>query len=130
MLLTEAEYQSRDRDSVILLSAMYAGLLMLAMTGLAMFIALRDRIHGAYVGFVATSFLLLLAVNGHAYALPVLDMLGYWRELGILALVNLSAAFTLMLARAFANVGRDAPRTDVAMRSEEHTSELQSLMRI
>src|SRR3546814_4977230 len=42
-------------------------------------------------------------------------MLGYWRELGILALVNLSAAFTLMLARAFANVGRDAPRTDVAM---------------
>lgn len=115
MLMSEAQYQSRDRDSVILLSAMYAGLLVLAMTGLAMFIALRDRIHGAYVGFVATSFVLLLAVNGHAYALPVLNVLAYWRELGILALVNLLTAFTVMLARAFANAGRDAPRTDGAM---------------
>ncbi len=115
MLLSEEEYQSKDRDSVILLSAMYAGLLVLAMTGLAMFIALRDRIHGAYVGFTATSFFLLLAVNGHAYSLPVLDVLAYWRELGILALVNLLTAFTVMLARAFANAGRDAPRSDTVM---------------
>ncbi len=116
MLLAETEYLSKDRDSVILLAAMYAGLLVLALNGLAMFVALRDRIHGAYVGFTATSFLLLLAVNGHAYALPVLNVLAYWRELGILALVNLLTAFTVMLARAFANAGRDAPRSDVVMK--------------
>jgi len=112
LLLSEAQYQAMDRDSVILLAAMYAGLLVLALTGLAMYIALRDRTHGAYVGFTATALFLLLSINGHAYALPVLDILAYWRELGLLALASLLSAFTAMLARAFANGGRDAPRSD------------------
>lgn len=112
LLLSEAQYLSRDRDNVILLAAMYAGLLVLALTGLAMYIALRDRIHGAYVGFTATALFLLLAINGHAYALPVLDVLAYWRELGLLALANGLGAFTAILARAFANAGRDSPRSD------------------
>lgn len=114
-LMPLAEYRAMDRRNAIALTALYASLSMLALTGLAMFLALRDRLHGAFVGFSTSSLLLLLALNGHLYTLPVLDALGYWREMGILALANLTAGFTMMLVRGFANLGREAPRCDLML---------------
>lgn len=111
-LMPQADYRTMDRRNAITLAVIYASLSVLALTGLAMFLALRDRLHGAFVGFSATSLLLLLALNGHLYTLPLLDTLGYWREMGILALANLAAGFTMMLVRGFANLGREAPRCD------------------
>lgn len=114
-LMPLAEYRALDRRNAILLAAIYAGLCVLTLTGLAMFLALRDRLHGAFVGFSSASLLLLLGLNGHLYALPGLSALGYWREMGILALANLAAGFTMMLVRGFAGLGREAPRCDLML---------------
>lgn len=114
-LMPLAEYRAMDRRNAIALGAIYASLSVLTLTGLAMFLALRDRLHGAFVGYAGTSLLLLLALNGHLYHLPLFDTLGYWREMGILALANLAAGFTMMLVRGFANLGREAPRCDLML---------------
>lgn len=115
-LLPRAAFDRADRIDALLLAAIYAGLVVLTLNGLALYVALRDRIHGAYVGFCASGLLLLAAGNGHAFGLPLLSALGWWRELGLLALANLTTAFALLLVRGFAALGGDAPRCDRSLR--------------
>lgn len=115
-LLARTAFERSDRIEALLLAAIYAGLVVLTLNGLALYIALRDRIHGAYVGFCASGLLLLAAGNGHAFTLPLLSVLGWWRELGLLALTNLTTAFAMLLVRGFAALGGDAPRCDHSLR--------------
>lgn len=104
VLMPEAEYAAIDRQIALMLVAVYTGLLVLGLSGLALCIALRDGAYLSYVAFVATGLPLLLTANGHLYAFPVWSVLAAWEARGLCAIAFLAGAAALLLARDLASL--------------------------
>ena len=92
---------------VALASMIYAGLFMLALLGLALYSAARQRSFLALFGGACAALLLLAAENGHLYLLPVLGRLSAWRGSGLCALGLLFDAATLQMLLRYAQLRDD-----------------------
>ncbi|MBB5016518.1 diguanylate cyclase [Rehaibacterium terrae] len=115
ILESEWRYRLGDRRMTVALSAIYAGLVVLALIGLALFAAMREPLYLKFVGFALAAWLLLTAVNGHLYAIPGLRWLGISASPGLFALGHATAACIVLLARQFAGLGACAPRLDAIL---------------
>ena len=104
-----------ERAASNLLSAIYATILVLTLSSLALWLALRESAYLYFVGFTATLLLLLAAVNGHLYALPGVSVLAWWGPLGMLALAFVCCAMTLGLTQKFLELRRLDRRLDRAV---------------
>ncbi len=111
-ILTEADVVTIDRDTVMLFTAVYTGLMLLALIGLGMFIALRDRLYLYYLAYLGALLVFLLAQNGHLYQLPWIGRWGHWHAMGVYALAGVLAAATVALARRFAGLAQTMPNVD------------------
>jgi diguanylate cyclase (GGDEF)-like protein len=103
-VLHETTAMQLTHRSVALESMIYAGLFMLALLGLALYSAARDRSFLAVFGSTCVALLLLAADNGHLYLLPVLGRLSIWRGSGLLALGLLFAAAALQMLLRYAQL--------------------------
>jgi diguanylate cyclase (GGDEF)-like protein len=101
-----------DHRAIALAGGVYACLGVLFAIALSLYGATRDRVFLALSGFLASAFAVLLAVNGHLYALPWLRWFGAWRMAGIWALALLAASSALLVLRQYAGVAGRAPRLD------------------
>ena len=104
-----------DHRATALAGGVYACLGVLFAIALSLLAATRDRVFLALAGFLATSLAVLLAANGHLYAVPWLRWFGSWRMAGIWALVLLAASSSLLVLRQYASVAQHAPRLDRAL---------------
>ncbi|HTA65741.1 MAG TPA: diguanylate cyclase [Xanthomonadaceae bacterium] len=109
---SETEVVASDRGAVMLLTALYTGLILLLLIGGGMYIALRDRLYLYYLFYIAALLAFLLARNGQLYELPGIGDWGHWRVLGLCALANALAAATVVIARGFAGLSRSASGLD------------------
>ena len=109
-LVLESVHAEADRQLALLLMAVYAGVLVLGLSGLALCIALRDGAYLSFVAFVAASLPLMLAVNGHLFALPLWGALGAWGLRGLCVVGFLAGAAALLLARDLAGLRATRPR--------------------
>ena len=104
LVLPETAAMQLSHRSVALGSMIYAGLFMLALLGLALYSAARDRSFLALFGSACVALLLLAAENGHLYLLPVLGLLSIWRGSGLLALELLFDAAALQMLLRYAQL--------------------------
>ncbi len=102
LVLHETAAMQLSHRSVAHGSMIYAGLFMLALLGLALYSAARDRSFLALFGSACVALLLLAAENGHLYLLPVLGRLSIWRGSGLLALELLFDAAALQMLLRYA----------------------------
>ena len=100
------------RRGVALESAIYSGLLVLALLALALYSAARERSFMALFGCATSALLLLAAQNGHLYQVPGLDLLSNWHAAGLWVLWMLFAACALQVLLRYAGLrgGVDAKR--------------------
>lgn len=115
-LRTQDGHIRHERSVVALLTALYTGLLVLALNAALMAAALREHSYVCLLAFLVAVLLLMLAVNGQLYALPVLRGLAYWQTLGMYALGHVLAAAALALSRDFAELGRIGSAMDRILR--------------
>jgi diguanylate cyclase (GGDEF)-like protein len=111
LVLPETAAMQLSHRSIALGSMIYAGLFMLALLGLALYSAARDRSFLALFGSACVALLLLAAENGHLYLLPVLDRLSIWRGSGLLALELLFEAAALQMLLRYAQRDSGIPAT-------------------
>jgi len=109
-LLEQAQYAAQDRLRALLFSAIYAGLLVLALLSFALWAALRDRTWLLLAAFTAATGFALLALNGHAYAMPGLRWLGWSGALGVMGVLCVLAATAVLLACEYSGLPRRRPR--------------------
>ncbi|MFL6588031.1 MAG: GGDEF domain-containing protein [Luteimonas sp.] len=95
-----------ERSGVALAGSVYGGLLTLSALALALAYASRDRLFIGFFGFTVALVLLLQAMNGHLYGLPVVRFFGLWQLQGLSALTLVHAAAALWLIEAYAMRGR------------------------
>ncbi len=91
-----------ERSGVAVSGALYGGLLVLATLALSLAYASRDRVFLGFFVVVFALVMLLQAVNGHLYGLPVVRLFGYWGMQGLAALALVYAAAWLWLVEAYA----------------------------
>lgn len=101
-----------DNRAIALAGGVYACLAVLFAIALSLAGATRDRVFLSLAAFLATSLAVLLAANGHLYAVPWLRWFGAWRMAGIWTLTLLAAASALLVLRQYAAVAERAPRLD------------------
>ncbi len=105
-----------ERHDLKMFSAIYTGLILLGLTGIAMFATLRDRVYLYFVAYVAALTLFVLAQNGHLYFVPALSSLQPLRSLGPSMLRCLLAAAIIGLMRPLLGLANGARRFDQLMR--------------
>lgn len=110
--LSESDFHAAERGASGLLGAIYASLLVLMLSSLALGLALRDRVHMHFFVLNGLVLIVLLAVNGHLYRLPGTELLSSWRGNGVYALALSAAAFSLEFTREFLGLAARAARTD------------------
>jgi diguanylate cyclase (GGDEF)-like protein len=98
-------FHAQDRTAAGVLSAIYSAIVVLMLSALAMFVALRDRIYLHFVGFTLSLLLMLALGNGHLYHLPRLAWLGWWGANGLFAAALLCAAMAVGFTRHFLAAG-------------------------
>lgn len=111
-LLSRQAFHREDRATTNLLSAIYSAILVLALSSLALWLAMRESAYLYFVGFTAGLLLWLGAGNGHLYALPGLGMLAWWGPFGLLALSFACCAMLLGLTQKFVELRRLHRRAD------------------
>lgn len=115
-LLPESSVIAADRSATMMFSAIYTGLILLALTGIALFGVLRDRAYLHYTAYAATLTLYVLAENGHLYGVPGLAALQFLHSLGPSLLRCLLAASMLGLIRTLLGLAATSPRVDAVLR--------------
>lgn len=109
-LLRQAQATAREYRVIALASTLYACLAVLALIGLSLFVATRDRAFLALFGFLAAALAFLLAINGHLYALPGLRHFALWGVSGVWALTLLTGVAGVWAAQHYAALALNAPR--------------------
>lgn len=110
MVVSASQYAALDRFRALQFSAIYAGLVVLALLAFALWVALRDRTWLLLSAFTAATWLALLALNGHAYAIPGLALLGWSGALGMMGMLSVLAAIALLLACEYSGLRSRRPR--------------------
>lgn len=95
-------------------SALYAVLAVLALVALSLYFAIRDHAYLALLAFSGAALALLLAANGHLYALPGFGLAAVLGVQGLWALLLLVAAASVWVAQRFADLRQRAPRLHLA----------------
>ena len=107
---------AEDRNAAIMFSAIYTGLILMTLTGIALFSVLRDRAYLHYTGYVAALTLFVLAQNGHLYLVPGLAVLQSLHSLGLSLATCLLAASMPGVARRLLGLAATNPRVDACLR--------------
>ena len=115
-LLPESDVIAADRQATMMFSAIYTGLILLALSGIALFGVLRDRVYLHYTAYTVALTLFVLAQNGHLYFMPGLAALQSLRSLGPSLLRCLLAASMLGLVRPLLGLAATNPRVDAVLR--------------
>jgi diguanylate cyclase (GGDEF)-like protein len=114
-VVTERALHAQDRDIASLLSAVYASIGVLALSALALFLALRDRAYLQFCALTGGLLLLLLAMNGHLYRWTPFGWWAWWHYHGIYALAALCCALSLAFTRQFLETAQRDAAVDRAM---------------
>ncbi len=115
-LLPESTVIAADRDAAMMFSAIYTGLILLALTGIALYGVLRDRVYLLFTAYSVMLTLFVLAENGHLYYVPGLAALQSLRSLGPSLLRCLLAVSLLGLVRPLLGLATVSPRVDALLR--------------
>lgn len=106
----EEPYHVRDVGWVRMMTFFESVQFTMILVGLTLWLALRDRLYGFFIGYLVPQFLYLLVSGGDIYLLPG----GRWMELlGVRLMwfvVALSALFALSFIIEFCEMKRFAPR--------------------
>ncbi|NDK40095.1 diguanylate cyclase [Pseudoxanthomonas gei] len=94
--------QQQDQRSLALAVTLYACILVLALVAVSLLFGARELAFLSLLSFMATSLLLMLAMNGHAYTLPWLRGLSSLGGRGINIATLLVCATGIAVARDFA----------------------------
>ncbi len=108
MLLSEHQLQRITHLDVALTAGAYAGLFMLALIVLVLYLVTRERAFISAFACVALGLLFLSAANGDLYQLPGFSLLSGWRSQGIWALLLLFCASLLQLVLRYAHMREGA----------------------
>jgi len=111
---TDDEIELGRQRTGVLAGALYASLTVLSIVALSLFAAVRDRVYLALLAFAASALAWLTASNGHLYAWPGLQWLGFWGAQGVWTLSLLHCAAATWLAQRYAELDIAAPRIDRA----------------
>lgn len=111
-LVDRLQHGVSDRRLGMMLSAVYTALIVLMLNALAFHLALRERAYFHFVGLTGTTVLFLAALNGHAYGMPLLSLLGWWGVLGVYLLAFLASAFLVGFTGHFLGIGALSARAD------------------
>ena len=115
-LSPESAVITADRNATMMFSAIYTGLILLTLTGIALFGVLRDRVYLHYTAYTVMLTLFVLVQNGHLYYVPGLAALQSLRSLGVSLLSCLLAAAMLGLLRPLLGLAATNPRIDALLR--------------
>ena len=109
-LLRQPQAMQKQQRSLAVASAIYASLFVLALVAFSLYVAARDHAYLALLAFTVSALALLLAINGHLYALPGLRYAGLWGVQGVWALLLLLSAAAVWLVQHYAELRAHAPR--------------------
>ncbi len=101
-VLRTALGQENDQRLLALAVALYASVLVLALVALSLLAGARELAFISFLCFMASTLLLMLAVNGHAYTLPWLSWMAPLGARGINISTLLVCASGIAVARDFA----------------------------
>ncbi len=101
--------QEYDQRSLALAVAIYAGVAVLALVALCLLAGARELAFISFLWFMASSLLLMLASNGHAYTLPGLSGMAPLGGRGINIASLMVSASGIAVARDFAGRRPDNP---------------------
>ncbi|NZA26699.1 GGDEF domain-containing protein [Luteimonas sp. SJ-92] len=105
LVLDDDEAARLEQRAVAIAATVYAALLTLSLLALALYGAARDRTFLLLFACATLALLMLAAINGHLYAMPVLGLFAAWQAQGMWALVFLFLACWLKLVEHY--VGAD-----------------------
>ncbi|MEO6519559.1 MAG: diguanylate cyclase [Pseudoxanthomonas sp.] len=100
-LMHPALGQEYDQRSLALAVAIYAGVAVLALVALSLLAAARELAFTSFLWFMASSLLLMLVANGHAYSLPWLNVMAPLGGRGINIASLMVSASGIAVAREF-----------------------------
>lgn len=100
-LMHPALGQEYDQRSLALAVAIYAGVAVLALVALSLLAAARELAFTSFLWFMASSLLLMLVANGHAYSLPWLSGMAPLGGRGINIASLMVSASGIAVAREF-----------------------------
>jgi diguanylate cyclase (GGDEF)-like protein len=106
---SESGFREADRRIGVWLGATYAAIIVLMLSALSLFLALRDRAYAHFAALTLGLLFLLMAVNGHLYLWPGLEWIGWWRNHGLYALGLVCCALALGFTREFLGLPQLAP---------------------
>ena len=101
--------QQQDQRSLALAVALYASILVLALVAISLLFGARELAFLSFLSFMATSLLLMLAMNGHAYTLPGMGWMSSLGGRGINIATLLVCVTGISVARDFAGRRPDNP---------------------
>ena len=108
-LLVDRQYHVDERRLASLYGAVYAAIIVLVLGSLALFLALHERAYLHFVGVSASLVVLLAALNGHLFAIPVLKLPAWFGPGGVGGLMILFAALALGFGRYFLRLAEHIP---------------------
>ena len=108
-LLVDRQYHVDERRLASLYGAVYAAIIVLVLGSLALFLALHERAYLHFVGVSASLVVLLAALNGHLFAIPVLKLTAWFGPGGVGGLMILFAALALGFGRYFLRLAEHIP---------------------
>ncbi|MEZ5465662.1 MAG: diguanylate cyclase [Lysobacteraceae bacterium] len=118
-LLVDRQYHVDERRLASLYGAVYAAILVLMLGSLALYLALRERAYLHFVGVSGALVVLLAALNGHLYAIPLLRLTA-WAGPGIVGgLMLLVSALSLGFGRYFLRLPEHLPKLAARLRYVE-----------
>lgn len=99
----------QDKRSLAIAVALYAAIVVLALVALSLFFSVGEVAFLSFLVFMATSLLLMLAMNGHAYTLRWLAWMGPMGARGVNMCTLLVCASGVAVARDYAGKRPDNP---------------------
>ncbi len=91
-----------DKRNLAIAMALYAAIIVLALVALSLFFGIREIAFLSFMVFMASSLLLMLTMNGHAYTLPMLSWMTPLGARGINIATLLVCATGIAVARDYA----------------------------
>ncbi|GAB2494260.1 hypothetical protein GCM10027084_04630 [Pseudoxanthomonas sangjuensis] len=99
----------RDRTGLAIVAALYAGLGVLGLVALTLLLGSRERVFLSFLAVIASAFLLVSVVNGHAFAVPGLRRLGALGGQAVSLSMFLLCASGIAVVRDYVGPQRAAP---------------------
>jgi len=119
-VMREPVFRRGDRIVGMLTAATYSALVVLMLSSLALFFALRERAYVWFVALTAGLLVTLFAVNGHLYRVPGLALLGFWGSDALFGMALACCALALGFTRHFLEAARIGAGLDRGLRGAQY----------